>query len=132
MWDELVEARPEAPGVGVVRAASWLRVVPDVSAPVDVAEVLAEIDAGEAAAIAVALVRHADLLLIDDAAGRRAARRGVPRVGSRRRASAPGLGREPDFGWAYLSHRFADGREPPTKLSMSEPGSTFSFDYHDP
>lgn len=68
-----LEARPDAPGVGAVRAAAWLRVVPDVAAPVDVAEVLADIDAGEAAAIAVALVRHADLLLIDDAAGRRAA-----------------------------------------------------------
>lgn len=73
VWDELVEARPNAPGVVAVRAAAWLRVVPDVSAPDDVAEVLAEIDAGEAAAIAVALARHADLLLIDDAADRRAA-----------------------------------------------------------
>jgi hypothetical protein len=73
VWAELVEARPDAPGVDVVRAAAWLRVVADVSAPVDVADVLAEIDAGEAAAIAVALDRDADLLLIDDAAGRRAA-----------------------------------------------------------
>lgn len=73
VWDELVEARPDAPGVVAVRAAAWLRVVPDVSAPDDVAGVLAEIDAGEAAAIAVALGRHAELLLIDDAAGRRAA-----------------------------------------------------------
>jgi len=73
VWDELVEARPGAPGVDAVRAAAWLRVVPDVSAPVEVAEVLADIDVGEAAAIAVALDRHADLLLIDDAAGRRAA-----------------------------------------------------------
>lgn len=73
VWNELVEARPDALGVVAVRAAAWLRVVPDASAPDDVAEVLAEIDAGEAAAIAVALERHADLLLIDDAAGRRAA-----------------------------------------------------------
>ncbi len=73
VWDELVEARPDAPGVGAVRAATWLRVVPDVSAPFDAAELLAEIDAGEAAAIAVALAQHAGLLLIDDAAGRRAA-----------------------------------------------------------
>ena len=44
VWDELVEANPDAPGVVAVRAATWLRVVPDVSAPDDVAEVLAEID----------------------------------------------------------------------------------------
>jgi predicted nucleic acid-binding protein len=73
VWDELVEARPDAPGVGVVRAATWLRVVPDVAAPTGAVELLADIDAGEAAAIALALDRDADLLLIDDAAGRRAA-----------------------------------------------------------
>ena len=73
VWDELVEARPEAPGVSTVRAATWLHVVPDVLGPVELAEVLADVDAGEAAAITVALLRHADLLLIDDAAGRRAA-----------------------------------------------------------
>lgn len=53
--------------------AAWLRVLPDVPPPADAAEVLAEIDAGEAAAVALALDRDADLLLIDDAAGRRAA-----------------------------------------------------------
>lgn len=46
VWDELVETRPDAPGVGAVRAAAWLRVISDESAPDDVAKVLAEIDAG--------------------------------------------------------------------------------------
>ncbi|MBM4368018.1 MAG: DUF3368 domain-containing protein [Deltaproteobacteria bacterium] len=73
VWEELVEARPDAPGAVAVRSSTWLRVVPDVLAPDDAAEALAEVDAGEAAAIAVALVQHADLLLVDDAAGRRAA-----------------------------------------------------------
>jgi hypothetical protein len=83
-----------------------LRVVPDVSAAMDVAEVLAEIDAGEAAAIAVAIDRHADLLLIDDAAGRRPARRGVPRVRSRRRAGPSGVGRGSGPPRLNPSHRF--------------------------
>lgn len=79
VWDELVEASPDAPGVDAVRAVTWLRVVPDVLAPAGAVRVLSEIDEGEAAAIAIALERRAALLLMDDAAGRRAAGElGVP------------------------------------------------------
>jgi predicted nucleic acid-binding protein len=65
VWEEVVDARPDAPGIGALRAASWLRVdsraLPDVELG---------LDAGETAAILLAELLHADLLLIDERAGR--------------------------------------------------------------
>ena len=73
VWAELVEARPEAPGVSELSAATWIEV--DTSSDVSAVarELALTLDAGEAAAIALAITRHADLLLIDEHAGRRVA-----------------------------------------------------------
>lgn len=73
VWAELTEARPDAPGVAAVLAVTWIRIEADVQPPPEAQIILADVDAGEASAIALALATHADLLLIDDAAGRRAA-----------------------------------------------------------
>ena len=85
---------PSAPLVvrdWISRAPSWLSVVHVESDQVQA--VTDDLDLGERAAIALAGVRHADLLLIDEAAGRAEARRrnlrvtgtlGVLRVGAER------------------------------------------------
>jgi predicted nucleic acid-binding protein len=73
--------RPASPAVvsGWLSAApSWLRVIP-VSAE-EIAAVTESLDAGERAAIALAETMRADLLLIDEAAGRREANRRHIRV----------------------------------------------------
>lgn len=73
VWAELVHLRPEAPGVPDIRAATWLRVPDHEPASLDLG-----LDPGETAAIALAEALHADLLLIDERAGRAVARaRGV-------------------------------------------------------
>ena len=78
VWRELVEYRPDAPGVAELRAAPWIRVDPGADASPLLAELEEEIDRGEASAIALALLRRADVVLVDDGAGRRAAtRRGL-------------------------------------------------------
>jgi predicted nucleic acid-binding protein len=73
VWTEVVGMRPNAPGAEAVRAATWLR-IPDVEPdPVDLG-----LDPGESAAILLAEALHADLLLIDERAGRAVAEaRGV-------------------------------------------------------
>lgn len=73
VWTELVEARPDAAGVELIRAAGWI--VVDRGADQDplIAELSPQIDAGEAAAIALAIARHADLVLMDDLDARRVA-----------------------------------------------------------
>lgn len=78
VWRELVEYRPDAPGVAELRAARWVRVDPGADASPLLAELEDEIDRGEASAIALALPRRAEIVLVDDGAGRRAAtRRGL-------------------------------------------------------
>lgn len=73
VWEESVNQRPAAPGIGTLREARWIRVVDDPSPQVDIG-----LDPGETAAILVAESFHADLLLIDERAGRSVAqRRGV-------------------------------------------------------
>lgn len=70
VWAEVVDARPDAPGVGALRAAPWLlvdlRALPDVDLG---------LDPGETAAILLAEALHADFLLIDERAGRIVAER---------------------------------------------------------
>jgi predicted nucleic acid-binding protein len=83
----------------ISRAPSWLSVVHVESDQVQA--VSEDLDLGERAAIALAGVRHADLLLIDEAAGRAEAKRrnlrvtgtlGVLRVGAERGlVDVPGL-----------------------------------------
>lgn len=73
VWRELTERRPDAPGVPDLLAVTWIRIEPDALTTATTPD-LEDIDAGEAAAILLALARDADLVLIDDAAGRRAAR----------------------------------------------------------
>jgi predicted nucleic acid-binding protein len=68
VWDEAVERRPSAPGIGALHQASWLRVVDDPSVELDLG-----LDPGETAAIALAESLRADLLLIDERAGRKVA-----------------------------------------------------------
>jgi predicted nucleic acid-binding protein len=65
VWDETVEGRPSAPGVAPLREADWIRVVDNPAAPPDLG-----LDSGETAAILVAEALRADLLLIDERAGR--------------------------------------------------------------
>ena len=72
---------PSAPVVvreWISRAPSWLSVVP--VEPDQVQEVTDQLDLGERAALALAGKLHADLLLIDDAAGRAEAKRRSLRV----------------------------------------------------
>jgi predicted nucleic acid-binding protein len=75
VWLELVEGSPNAVGVAELRAAPWLHVALQPSPPVmDLG-----LDAGETAAIALAEAESADLLLMDERAGRAVARaRGLP------------------------------------------------------
>ncbi len=65
VWAELVDARPDAVGVTALRSAAWLRVdrrsLPDITLG---------LDPGETAAILLAEELRADLLLIDERAGR--------------------------------------------------------------
>jgi len=81
--DELVHAAPLAPGVLALREAlsAWLVVVAlDASGTRALSGLVDQVDQGEAAAIALALQLGADLVVIDDRDGRRAAHRGEPRV----------------------------------------------------
>jgi predicted nucleic acid-binding protein len=75
VWHELVVARPAARGVTDLLASAWIRMNDDVErAGIDVA-LAVSLDRGEAAAIALAEMLHADTLLIDEKKGREVARR---------------------------------------------------------
>ena len=78
---ELGSGRPGAVAIAQALEAGWIRVVP--LADEEQAASLARIvDSGEAEAIALGLQQDARFLLIDDAKGRKAARRaGLPLVG---------------------------------------------------
>lgn len=65
VWDELVLARPSAPGVDLLTAATWIRVTAEPLPIVDLG-----LDPGETAAILLAEKLGADILLIDERAGR--------------------------------------------------------------
>ena len=68
VWNEAVERRPSAPGIDALRQASWVRVVDDPMLDSDLG-----LDPGERAAILIAESLRADLLLIDERAGRKVA-----------------------------------------------------------
>ena len=73
--------RPGATGIRRALTAGWLKVAP-LADDARIAELLRVVDAGEAEAIALCLRRSARFLLIDDAKGRRVARRaGIPMAG---------------------------------------------------
>lgn len=76
---ELVARRaPEVVRAWIEHAPMWVRVLP--VAPEALAAVTDDLDTGERSAIALAEMLHADLLLIDEAAGRAEARRRHLRV----------------------------------------------------
>ena len=68
VWAEVVDRRPSAPGLDVLTSAHWIRVVDTELAVTDLG-----LDAGETAAIQLALTLRAELLLIDERLGRRVA-----------------------------------------------------------
>ena len=65
VWAEVFDARPDAPGLSALRNAAWLRVdarpLPDTQLG---------LDPGETAAILLAEAIGADLILMDERAGR--------------------------------------------------------------
>jgi predicted nucleic acid-binding protein len=74
VWDEAVGARPGAPGIADLVAATWIR-VSDEAERAGVDRLLEEaLDPGEAAAITLAELLHADILLIDERKGQAVAR----------------------------------------------------------
>lgn len=73
VWAEVVDRRPSAPGLDALTHAQWIRVVDTELGVADFG-----LDAGETAAIHLALTLRAELLLIDERLGRRvAAARGI-------------------------------------------------------
>ena len=77
----LGSGRPGAVAIGQALEAGWIRVVP-LADEAQAASLARIVDSGEAEAIALGLQQDARFLLIDDAKGRKAARRaGLPLVG---------------------------------------------------
>ena len=74
VWAEVVDRRPSAPGLDALTSAQWIRIIDTELAVADLG-----LDAGETAAIQLALILRGELLLIDERLGRRvAAARGIP------------------------------------------------------
>jgi predicted nucleic acid-binding protein len=81
VWHELTSLSSQHPEVTDVHTLAWLERQPVVSRAV-VEALRAELDLGEAEAIALAVEKHADLLLIDERRGRQvAARMGLLSLG---------------------------------------------------
>lgn len=74
VWNELSNLSSQHPEVTVVQTLSWLERQPVTSRAV-VDALQAELDIGEAEAIALAVEKQADLLLIDERRGRQVATR---------------------------------------------------------
>lgn len=72
VYDEVVEARDDAPGAREIAAASWI--VQGAADPLLVRPLLLLVDAGEAEAIALAQVEAGSVLLTDDRKARRVAK----------------------------------------------------------
>lgn len=82
VWREVVVHGRERPGVEVVSSASWVKVV-DIRDKITLRLLRERLDAGESAAILLAIEQEADLLLIDEARGRRVAEaRGLNKSGT--------------------------------------------------
>ncbi len=83
VFDEVVVVGAGLPGAREVQAAAWITVVTPTQAAVVASLRAGGLDRGEAEAIAVAVERRADRLLIDERQGRMTAEAmGVPVVGS--------------------------------------------------
>ena len=83
VFDEVVVVGAGLPGAAELQAATWISVVPPVRLEVVAALVASGLHRGEAEAIAVAVERRADRLLIDERQGRLTAEAmGVAVVGS--------------------------------------------------
>lgn len=72
VWDEVVIGGDGEPGSAEVRVAMWIEVVEAPKEPL-LAALLGEMDRVEAEALAIAADHGADLVLVDDRRGRRAA-----------------------------------------------------------
>jgi predicted nucleic acid-binding protein len=72
VWQEAVQVGVGQPGSAEIKAANWIQVVEVQNTPLVIA-LQQDLDAGEAEAIALALEKNADLLLIDERLGRKTA-----------------------------------------------------------
>lgn len=81
VWREVVVVGADRPGAAATRAATWIQVLHADDRAVE--PFRDRLDAGEAEAIVLASAVHADLLLIDDQAGRQlAAELGLTIIGT--------------------------------------------------
>ena len=79
--DEIVVEGASLPGADEVDSSKWIH-RQAIASPVVVQALRQELDAGEAEAIALAIEREADLLLMDERIGREVAQHfGIPRMG---------------------------------------------------
>ncbi|HEX6122986.1 MAG TPA: DUF3368 domain-containing protein [Ktedonobacterales bacterium] len=82
VYDEIVTNGASQPGALEVRTSAWIE-LRALARPEDANQWLAEVDAGEAEAIALSLAVGADRLLIDERLGRAlASRLGIPIMGT--------------------------------------------------
>lgn len=79
VYDELTKQGETQPGAIQVINASWIKVV-TVTNPVVVAKLMTRLDLGESEAIALALEKNADVLIIDEIAGRAVAKKLVNNI----------------------------------------------------
>lgn len=82
VFEEITVAGAGEPGASEIAAASWIKRQSARNAPL-VTALRLDLDAGEAEAIALAIENNADLILLDERIGRRAAQRlGLTVVGT--------------------------------------------------
>ena len=83
VWVEVVEQGVGLPGSAELASATWARIVEETPQDQMQARFEVELDAGEAAAVALAVARKASRLLVDDRAARRVAGQlGIPVIGT--------------------------------------------------
>lgn len=82
VWREVVAQGRQRPGAEMLSSASWVKVI-DVRDKIALRLLRERLDPGESAAILLAIELKADLLLIDEARGRRIAEaRGLTKTGT--------------------------------------------------